>query len=139
MLWTTRQNLASPSMHLLLHFDTLCTKCQNEKKIKRTFKIPNLRFSQSKRQTRELVRSFIWTIVNYQPSFIMSMDNILKFGKTPKKGGRITEWLNYFKTNRGRNFTQIAMRTAAVAIPAALCSYQTFFIDYYLDFIRAYR
>lgn len=69
----------------------------------------------------------------------MSTENLLKFGKTPKKDGRIGEWLNYFKTIPGRNFSQNVMRFATLAIPAAFAAYQTFFIDYYLDFIRAYR
>lgn len=69
----------------------------------------------------------------------MAMDNVIKFGKTPKKGGRISEWLNYFKTTRGRNFSQLVLRAASVIVPGAFAAYQTFFIDYYLDFVRAYR
>lgn len=69
----------------------------------------------------------------------MATGNVMKFGDPPKKISKIGEFMNYFTSNRGRNFSQKFMGVAAFGISSVFVSYQTYFIDYYLDFIRAYK
>lgn len=69
----------------------------------------------------------------------MSTNDVLKFGNNGKNKTKINEWLHYLTTSRGRLFTYKVMGAVTVGIPSIFVSYQTFFIDYYLNFVRAYR
>lgn len=70
----------------------------------------------------------------------MTNENVLKFGREAgKPKSKIGRWLEYFTTNRGRNFSFKFMGGAAIAGSALFHSYQTFFIEEYLDLIRIYR
>lgn len=71
----------------------------------------------------------------------MPAENVLKFTQGSKGGGtgKLSKWLHYFTTARGKQFSYRFMGTMAVGIPAVFVSYQTYFIGYYIDFVRAYR
>ncbi|XP_055307159.1 uncharacterized protein LOC129571383 [Sitodiplosis mosellana] len=67
------------------------------------------------------------------------MSDVLKFGQNGKNKSKFSEWLHYLTTSRGRFFSYKVMGAVSIGIPTFFASYQTFFIDYYLNFVRAYR
>lgn len=69
----------------------------------------------------------------------MSTQNVLKFGETGKNKTKLGEWLHYLTTARGRFFSFKVMGAVTIGIPTFFVSYQTFFIDEYLNLVRAYR
>lgn len=69
----------------------------------------------------------------------MSTKDVLKFGQTGKDKSKFGKWFHYLTTSRGRAFSYKLMGAVSIGISTAFASYQTFFIDYYLDFVRAYR
>lgn len=69
----------------------------------------------------------------------MEAENVLKFPQKPKRDAKIIEKLNYFVTSRGRYFVHRFMGAIALGSGLAFYSTNTFMIDYYLNFFRAYR
>ncbi|XP_031616462.1 transmembrane protein 177 [Contarinia nasturtii] len=69
----------------------------------------------------------------------MSNENLLKFRNGENKKTRTGRWFDYFATVGGRKMSRTLMGAVSLGIPFMLNSYQTLFIDYYLDFIRLYR
>lgn len=69
----------------------------------------------------------------------MSSDDVLKFPPKPRTESVVTEKLNFFTTSRGRLFSHRFMGAVSLGVGVAIYSAQTVFIDYYLDFVRAYR
>lgn len=69
----------------------------------------------------------------------MSSDDVLKFPQNTTAASKIAEKFNFFTSARGRLFSYQFMGAAAIGVGAVIYSSQTFFINYYLDFVRAYR
>lgn len=69
----------------------------------------------------------------------MSAKDVLKFGQNGRKESKLGEWLHYLTTTRGRSLSYKIIGAVSIGIPTIFLSYQTFFIDQYIDLIRAYR
>lgn len=69
----------------------------------------------------------------------MSTKDVLKFAQTAKSKSKFGEWFHYLTTTRGRYFSYKVVGALSIGIPTIFLSYQTFFVENYLDIVRAYR
>lgn len=69
----------------------------------------------------------------------MASANLLKFPHNPNSKGRIARFFDYFATNKGKDLTFKILSGCGLAISCSLFLPQTVFIDYYIDFVRAYE
>lgn len=69
----------------------------------------------------------------------MSTDDVLKFPHDPKASSKIAQKLSFFTSTSGKYFSYRFMGATAIGVGAIIYSTQTIFINYYLDFVRAYR
>lgn len=69
----------------------------------------------------------------------MTTENVLRFPQKPKGQSKLAEKIGFFTTARGVHFSHKFMTAAVAGVGAAFWSYDQFFLNRYINFVRAYR